>query len=293
MNEKYVDIKGIRTRYLEAGKGEPLLLVHGSHFGRYCSANDWILTIDSFAESFHVFAIDKIGGGFTDNPKSDEEYVIGTTVQHTYDFLKTMKIDSAHVVGHSRGGYTVCRLALEQPEVVKTLVIVNSATLMTSSPAIQARYDERDREAALITDTRERYHFIVAAHSFRSEHITDDFVDVMIEVEALPKSREAMAKMEAGLMLQFEKDLVTKQKETCELIRAGGIKAPTLIVWGFNDPTAKFDPVGLDGLRLILPSTPRSQMHILNEAGHWCFREQPDAFIAAVTSFIGANLRMS
>ena len=97
MEEKYINVKGIRTRYLEAGSGEPLLLIHGNHFGMCCSANDWDLNIDSFARYFQVFAIDKIGSGFTDNAKSDGEYVIGTTVQHAYDFLNTMKIDSAHV----------------------------------------------------------------------------------------------------------------------------------------------------------------------------------------------------
>ncbi len=285
MEEKYVDVKGIRTRYLEAGTGETLLLVHGGQFGSPYFANDWDLNIDSFAKSFHVFAIDKIGSGFTDNPKSDEEYVIGTSVKHVYDFLKTMQIDAAHVAGHSRGGYTVCRLALEHPEIVKTLIIVASATLFGPHNPI---YDEWGRLAALIKDIRDRYRYLAAANSFGSEHITDDFVDKTVEVMTLSKSQEATAKSKA-LRSQFLNDLETKQKETHEWIRAGKLKAPTLITWGFNDPSANFDPVGLAGLRLILPSVPRSEMHIFNQAGHYHFREQPEAFVAAVTNFIKLN----
>jgi len=258
-------------------------LVHGGHFGTYESANDWSLNIESLARSFHVLAIDKIGCGFTDNPKSDEEYVIGSAVQHAYDFLNVMNIDRAHLVGHSRGGYAVCRLALEHPEVVKTMVIVDSGTLMIPPNPI---YDEWARQAALIEDIRERHRYEVAVNSFASEHITDDFIDVMVEVATLPKSQEAAAKMEAGLKLQFKEDLVAKQKETHEWIRAGGIKAPTLIVWGLNDVAAEFNPVGLAALDLILPSIPHSQMHILNQAGHYSFRDQPEAFVAAVTGFI-------
>ena len=291
MKAGYVDVNGIRTRYLEAGKGEPLLLVHGGDFSRYPgSASDWDMNIDSFAEFFHVFAIDKIGCGFTDNPKSDEEYVIGTTVQHAYDFLSTMHIDSAHVVGHSRGGYTVCRLALEHPEVVRALVIVSSTTLMIPLCPI---YAEWDRLATLITDIRDRYRYLVAANSFGSEHITDGFVDVMVEQSMLPKSQEAAAKMEAGLNSQFLADLASEQKKTQELIKAGRLKAPTLIMWGFDDPSATFDPVGLATLRLIFPHVPRSQMHILNQAGHYCYREQPEAFVAAVTIFIKSNSEVS
>jgi pimeloyl-ACP methyl ester carboxylesterase len=39
-------------------------------------------------------------------------------------------------------------------------------------------------------------------------------------------------------------------------------------------------------MNLILPSVPQSEMHILTRAGHFCFREQPQAFNAAVTDFI-------
>ena len=283
METRYVDVNGIRTRYLEAGSGEPMLLVHGGNFGRYCSANDWDRNIDSLAGSYHVFAIDKIACGFTDNPKSDGEYVIGTTVRHARDFLDVMGIDSAHVVGHSRGGYTACRLALEHPDAVRTLVIVDSATLMVSSNPIYLQWDS---EAALVEDVRERFRHIIAVNSFAGEHITEDYLDVMMEIEELPKSLEAVAKMEAGLTKQFNDDLAARQKETHEWIREGGLKASTLVFWGFNDPSAKFDPVGLDTIQLILPSTPRSQVHILNEAGHFCFREQPGAFEAALTGFI-------
>lgn len=296
MKEKYVDVRGIRTRYLEAGIGEPLMLVHGGHFGDIGGADGWDLVIDRFAaESFHVFAIDKIGQGFTDNPKRDEDYVIGTTVQHAYDFLKVMKISGAHVAGISRGGYCVCRLALEHPEVVKTLIILDSATLMIPPNPF---YDEVNKQVVLVEDPRERIRLRTAANSFRSEHVTDDYLDRQIEMEALPKRKEAEAKMRRfpapgeandGLFVQFKTDLIARQKETHEWIRAGGIKAPTLIVWAFNDPSAKFDPIGLDTIRLILPSTPNSQVHILNEAGHPCYREQPKAFVAAVTSFIKLN----
>ena len=85
---KYVDVSGIRTRYLEAGRGEPMLLIHGGHFGLVASADVWNPAIDKLAEHFHVYAIDRPGQGFTDNPKKDSDYVIGTSVRHAYEFLE-------------------------------------------------------------------------------------------------------------------------------------------------------------------------------------------------------------
>ncbi|MFB3883882.1 MAG: alpha/beta fold hydrolase [Thermodesulfobacteriota bacterium] len=286
MKEKFIDVKGIRTRYLEAGTGEPLLLVHGADFGKYESANTWELNIDGFAKNFHVFAIDKIGAGFTDNPTQDHDYVIGSTVRHAYEFLKVINVDCVHLVGHSRGGYAVCRLALEHPELVKTLIIVDSATLMTPPNPI---YDEWARQAALIENVRERVRYLTAVNSFSDKHITDALLDVTAKIATSQKFKEAEAKMEGGLKAKFAQDLVVRQKETHKWIRAGRLKAPTLIIWGFNDPSANFDPVGLATLELIFSSNPRAQMHIFNQAGHPCYREHPEAFVATVTSFIKSN----
>ena len=129
----------------------------------------------------------------------------------------------------------------------------------------------------------------MAAHnSFGDAHITDEYLDTMMQIEALPKNQEAWAKI-GELHTQFVQDAKDRVAETQEWIRSGGLKAPTLVVWAFNDPSAKLDPRGLDTMRLIFPHVPKAQMHILNQAGHRCFAEQPDAFVAAVKGFIESS----
>ena len=81
-------------------------------------------------------------------------------------------------------------------------------------------------------------------------------------------------------------DLSVQVKETHGWITSGKLRLPTLVVWGFNDPSALVEVRGLETMRLLFPNVPKVQMHILNQAGHPCYMEQPDAFIAAVTSFI-------
>ena len=104
-------------------------------------------------------------------------------------------------------------------------------------------------------------------------------------MEALPKRREAKEKFVA-LRQRFEDDLIERRDETHEWIKAGGIKTPTLIIWGHNDPSAKWDPMGINALDLILPNTPRAEAHIFNKAGHICYKEYPEVYIATVTNFI-------
>jgi len=86
-------------------------------------------------------------------------------------------------------------------------------------------------------------------------------------------------------MKQFLDDLAVRQKETHEWIRAGKLKAPTLIMWGYNDPSANYNPLGPATINLIFPNVSKSQMHVLNQAGHYCYREQPEAFVDVVTNF--------
>lgn len=293
----------IRTRYFEAGSGEPLVLLHGSAFGEVSNAEGWEPVFDLFAAAFHVYALDKIGQGFTDNPKSDSEYVIGTTVSHVRDFAQALRLTGIHVIGHSRGAYTACRLALEYPQLVKTLVIVDSSTLMSHDLPF---YERLETELAGIDDVKEHYRYMLRAHSWRGDHISERWLDGMVEIHQLPKTRVAAAKMGWGALSgggssfrvkeaigqAFFEDLYARQKETHEWIRAGGLRVPTLLMWGFNDPSSPLDPTGLDTMRLIFPHTPHCEMHILNEAGHNSFREQPAAFVTAVTSFIRSRHRI-
>lgn len=289
MQTKYVDVKGIRTRYLEAGAGDPLLLIHGGHFGLHTSANVYDLTIPHLARHFHVFAIDKIGCGFTDNPKQDSDYVIGSGVRHARDFLGAMKLGPVHLVGHSRGGFQSCRLAVDHPEMVSTLTIADSGTMVIGETVAMDIYDVTHKKAPTIADPRERFRSKLADYSFSDIHLTDAFIDHLLQIAALPKSKVAAAKMEAGLKDRFKTDLVARQRETYEAIVAGRLKPPTLIVWGADDPAAPLESAGLDVMRLIFAAVPKSQMCVLNRAGHFCFREQPEAFAAAVTDFIKLN----
>ena len=102
---KYVDVNGINTRYFEAGSGEPMVLIHGAAAGNSSSAEVWSKNFDTFAEKYHVYAFDKLGQGYTDNPKINEDYFMGGQVKHAAEFMETLGISNAHLIGHSRGGY--------------------------------------------------------------------------------------------------------------------------------------------------------------------------------------------
>ena len=105
---RFVDVEGVRTRYFERGSGETVVLVHGGAFGSTtgaCSADDWDLNFDGLAKWFRVFAIDKLGQGYTGNPRTDDDYTMHATVQHAYATLRALGIE-----GRASGGPFAGRL---------------------------------------------------------------------------------------------------------------------------------------------------------------------------------------
>jgi len=71
---KFVDVDGVRTGYLEGGSGEAMVLVHGGGFGSTAHfSNNWRSIFDYLASNYHVYAVDKLGQGYTDNPQRDSD----------------------------------------------------------------------------------------------------------------------------------------------------------------------------------------------------------------------------
>lgn len=284
--EKFVDVDGIRTRYFDKGDGEVLVLFHGGNFGSNDAAdcaNDWELNFDGLSRWFRVYAVDKLGQGFTDNPKRDEEYTMAAVVRHAYGFLQTLGLRNVNIIGHSRGGYLITRLTLEHPEAIKSCIIVDSGTL-SPGPSRTSLVMAKAPEPRL---SKESQRWVLERYSYGTAHITEEWVEAVTKVAKLPKYQEAVKKMEQdGLKRKlFLPHLAMEKEETLGWIQEGRLKTPTLVLWSYNDPTAVIQR-GLALFDLITGSTPRAEMHIFNHAGHFCYREHPQAFNEVIKSFI-------
>ena len=166
------------------------------------------------------------------------------------DFLDALDIAPAHIVGHSRGGYLAARVAIERPDLVRTIVIVDSATLMQPITFYQDIADA----APHFDDRRELSKYLTAQNSFGTDHITDEWTDGKMRMDALDSVQRATAK-NAELQGQFDDNLAAMQHEIHDRIRAGDLQCPTLVVWGLEDPSAVWDPIGVNCLNLVLPTS--------------------------------------
>jgi pimeloyl-ACP methyl ester carboxylesterase len=135
LTAKFVDVNGVRTRYYDYGQGETIVLVHGGGPGAEAgSANNWSRNIRALARKFRVLAIDRLAEGMTDAPKDDKDFGTAGQVEHRYQFIRAMKLDK--VVGSSSAADNLTlALALEHPEIVKTLTWVSGGAAFRSGPS--------------------------------------------------------------------------------------------------------------------------------------------------------------
>lgn len=302
--EKFVDVGGIRTRYFDGGTGEPLVLVHGGQWPSSASAGGWAPIFDHLAARFHVYALDKLGMGFTDNPKTDADFTMDAITRHVYGFIQEMGIRRCVLLGHSRGALPVARIACDHPELVSHLVILDSNTLAPDDPNTPDRVDpEPDRKMP----TRDEFRAAAIANrqSIRKEFLTAAYVDAEYRILQLPKIKEVDRRFREARdnWIRANPELVRQHPlwarnmgattwwmyktkyETLDKINAGQLKAPTIIIWGYNDPTAPYF-LGVNLMETVSKIVPRTELHIINQSGHLVMAEHPEDVSRLVTGFV-------
>jgi len=117
-------VRDINLNYEIAGHGQPIVFIHGLG----SSARDWEIQIDFFSKEYQVVVLDLRGHGKSDKPPGP--YSIPLFTRDTVELIETLGIAPAHVVGISMGGMVGFQLAVDAPELVRSLVVVNSGPEM-------------------------------------------------------------------------------------------------------------------------------------------------------------------
>lgn len=284
--ERWVDVDGIRTRYFDEGKGRPVVLVHGGNKGDASGgacAEDWNLNFAHLAERYRVISIDRLGQGYTDNPQRDEDYTMGAACRHFARFLEVLGAAPYNLVGHSRGGYVVLWTTLYHPRLVESCVGIDSNTASPGPGRNEIVFATNPHKPGTIEASRWGYE----KYSCTTQHVTDAWIAMKQKITELPKTKAMVAKMkDEGLYAtRFLPELQEDKEEFFARLEKDGMLRPTMLFWGYNDPTAPID-LGLQLYKLIARRQPRASFHIVNQAGHHSFRERAAEFNRVVTEFL-------
>ncbi len=113
------DLGDVMLHYIMAGKGEPVVLLHGIPQ----TSHEWRDVIPYLAQHYRVIAPDLRGLGDSSRPATG--YDKKTMADDVWRLLKQLKIDRFHLVGHDWGGPTAFSLAAHHPEAVSRLAILD------------------------------------------------------------------------------------------------------------------------------------------------------------------------
>jgi 3-oxoadipate enol-lactonase len=119
-----IRVNGVDLYYEIHGSGEPVLLIHGLG----SSTRDWDRQVPELAEQFQVIVFDVRGHGRSSKPR--QRYSVKLFADDTAALIRHLGVGSVHVVGISMGGMMAFQLAVDAPELVRSLVIVNSGPAM-------------------------------------------------------------------------------------------------------------------------------------------------------------------
>ncbi len=117
----FAPVNDVRLHYEKAGEGAPLVFLHGLG----SSHRDWWRQVEYFRDQYRVITVDLRGHGRSEKPAGP--YSIPLFAEDVAALLRELDATPACIVGLSMGGMVAFQLAIDHPEVVERLVVVNSA----------------------------------------------------------------------------------------------------------------------------------------------------------------------
>ncbi|MFQ5933732.1 MAG: alpha/beta fold hydrolase [Dehalococcoidia bacterium] len=268
--ERRAVLEHVTIRYLAAGSGPPVLLIHG--LGN--SVAVWRNNIGPISKNHRTIALDLPGHGLSSTYNG--QYNLSFAVEFMGQFLDHLSLPEASLVGSSLGGLVAMRTALKFPKRVRSLVLVGSAGLgrevalflrLLTLPWLGSRISRPTRKRTLWSLKK-----LVYNHSF----ITDDLVDEMYWYRSIPGVSETMLKI-----LRYGVDLRGQKDKVIMLDRLGELNMPTLILWGAQDGILPASHA-YNALRRI----EGARLHTFDECGHWPHLEKSEIFNSLVVRFL-------
>lgn len=213
--EKNVTVFGAKIRYLEAGDASKpkVILLHGLG----AQAESWALTIPALAQNYHVIAPDQVGFGKSDKPLL--KYRVGTFVDFLDKFMSELKIEKAHLVGNSMGGWVATLFAVKYPNKVGKFVLADSAGIVPVKVDINQIYQLNNSTR---DEIRANLKLIFANPMLQNnEALVDQFFTQRVIAND-------------GYTINSIIESI-KRKEDFLNNELGKVQKPTLIIWGKQD----------------------------------------------------------
>ena len=294
----FIDIESppLRVQLLEAGAGDPVLMVHGGN----SVAASWGPLIELLAPRFHLLMPDRPGCGLT-SPSFDYRGVDLRT--HGADFVRAVLDAVGHrrlaIVGNSMGGYFAMAFALAHPDRVSKLVLLGEPAGSSSARDLGSHFYHRatgtrglnallyatalrpPQDAAGAREGLARGHLVADPN-----RVSEALLACFAAGARLPGASRAWRTMVERVFVPpgrglFAKKMALSYALLPELDR---LTAPTLFLWGDKDPLGAPD----DGRRMA-DRMPNARLQVVEDASHLVWLDQPETCAEAMADFLSED----
>lgn len=252
---------GGTLHYEISGSGDPVMLIAGLSG----NGSGWGRQIGRFADEFTTIVPDHPGTGGSGQPTNGYE-----VVNHAADMaelIRQLGVGPTHIVGSSTGGAIAEVMALDHPDVVKSISLASAWARSDDF----FRHQFAVRKQTLLTEGIAAYSELTALFLYSPRYMRDSYSDVRAWCDTVA-SRGASAEIMAARI-----DMIMRHDQ---YERLGQIGVPTLVLVGRDDACT---PLHLsEELASLIPG---SQLEVL-DGGHLIYKENPAAFFETVRGFI-------
>lgn len=268
----YFDINGQKLHYIDEGKGETILFIHGTPSWSF----DYRNVIKKLKENYRCVAIDHIGFGLSNKP----EHYDYSTQNHSKTlekFVLEKQLDNITLVVHDFGGPIGLNFAIQHPEKIKNLIILNS-WLWSSENDPDYMKLKKILKCPLLP-------FLYRYLNFSPKFILpQSFGDNKLPKNLLNQYTKPFAdKTQRNGALAFAKSLLNDQDWFEQLWnkRKAISDKPTLFVWGIKDSVIKSH-----NLEKFQSGFTNSKTLKLETSGHFPQEEQPEKVLNSIFDFL-------
>ncbi len=269
--ECWAEIDGHRMRYLRAGNGPPILLIHGLMAYSF----SWRFAIPALAPVRTVYAPDLLGTGYSDHP-SDIDYSITAAADRLWNFLDQLDVTNVDIVGSSLGGGIAVRMAASQPERVKKLVLAAPVNPWSRHGRLIVRM--------LATQPGGRMFIafvplIQASGELWLKRLFGDPKRICpgtLEGYSSPLLETSAWNYGLAIMANFRQDLDDLQRDYAALANK-----PVMLIWGTCDRAVHFSSA-----KGIMKRIPNARLEVLRGVGHIPYDEVPEEFNRLLLDFL-------
>ncbi|WP_340153960.1 alpha/beta hydrolase [uncultured Marivirga sp.] len=265
--------------YADLGEGEPILFIHG--LASYAPA--WKYNIKDLSKSYRCIVVDLIGYGKSSKGKYTAD--MSFHAEHLFELMEKLNISTYHVAGHSMGGQIALKMAIEQPEKVKSLMLMAPAGIETFTDQERTIFKNSTTVENIANVSDEQYRINLSLNFYEMDEKAEFMYEDRMKIKSDEQFMEYSYVVAEGVIGMLNEPVFDQ---------LGKIIQPTLICYGKEDrlipntylhKNLNTELIG----EIAAKKIPDSQLEMISKAGHFVHFDQAEQVNQIMKKFLENN----